>query len=89
MHVQRAAARPSRNNLSLFVGERPFREARLRAYIVGQHRGGRPLSAILGDAYVRRCGSENFCWRVLRDPRTIKALEHNIRQAIEDCRRPR
>lgn len=85
----RAAPRPSRSNLSLFVGERPFREARLRAYIISQHRTGRPLSAILEDAYVRRCGSESFRWRVLRDPRTIQALEHNIHQAFEDCRRRR
>lgn len=83
----RAAPRPSPSNLSLFVGERPFREARLRAYIISQHRAGRLLSAILEDAYVRRCGSENFCWCVLRDPRTIQALEHNIHQAFEDCRR--
>ena len=84
----RHVPRPSRTNLSLFVGERPDREARLLAYIVGQHRAGRRLSAILEDAYVRRLGSENFRWRVLRDPRTIEALEHNIRQAIEDCHLP-
>jgi hypothetical protein len=63
-------------------GPRPFREARLRAYIVRQHRLGRPLLEILGDPYVGRCGNEGFCWTVLRDPRTIEALRRNDSQAI-------
>jgi hypothetical protein len=72
-------------NPYLFLGRRPFREARLRSYIVSQHRAGRPLSAILADPYIRRCGSESFCWRVIQDPRTIKALERDVREAIERC----
>jgi hypothetical protein len=74
-----------RGNPYLFLGPRPFREARLRSYIVSQHRAGRPLAAILGDPYLRRCGSESFCWRVIQDPRTIRALERNVREAIERC----
>jgi hypothetical protein len=72
-------------NPYLFLGPRPFREARLRSYILSQHRRGRPLSAILADPYVRRCGSESFCWRVLQDPRTIEELERHIREAIQQC----
>jgi hypothetical protein len=65
-----------------FLGPRPFREARLRSYLVAQHRAGRPLAAIMRDAYVRRCGGESLCWRVLQDPRTLEALEQNVREAI-------
>jgi hypothetical protein len=72
-------------NPFLFLGPRPFREARLRAYILRQHRAGRPLEAILADPYVRRCGSESFCWRVVQDPRTLAALESDVREAIANC----
>jgi hypothetical protein len=64
-------------------GPRPIREARLRAYIVRQHRRGRPLSEVLADPYVARCGNERFCWSVVRDPRTIEALRRNDAHAIE------
>lgn len=66
-------------NPYLFLGRRPFREARLRSYLVTQHRLGRPLAEILEDPYVRRCGSTTFCWSVVQDPRTIEALEANLR----------
>jgi hypothetical protein len=66
-------------NPYLFLGRRPFREARLRSYLVTQHRLGRPLAEILEDPYVRRCGSTTFCWSVVQDPRTIAALEENLR----------
>lgn len=72
-------------NPFLFLGSRPFREARLRSYIVAQHRAGRPLAAILGDPYVRRCGTESLCWRVVQDPSTLAALERNVRETIEAC----
>jgi len=72
-----------RGNPYSFLGPRPIREARLRSYIVNQHRVGRPLSAILADPYVRRCGGESFCWRVIVDPRTIAALERDVRERIE------
>jgi len=72
-------------NPYLFLGRRPFREARLRSYILSQHRRGRPLVEILADAYVRRCGSESLSWRVVQDPRTIEALERDTREAIERC----
>jgi hypothetical protein len=73
-----------RGNPFLFLGPRPFRAARLRSYIVAQHRAGRRLSEILDDAYVRRCGSTSFCWSVLLDARTIEALEEHTRNAIEE-----
>ena len=68
----------------MFLGRRPFREARLRAYIARQHRAGRALSEILDDPYVRACGSDSFCWKVVTDPRTIEALERNVRDAFAD-----
>jgi hypothetical protein len=72
-----------RGNPYLFLGPRPFREARLRSYIVNQHRAGRPLAEIVGDPYVRRCGSEAFCWQVIQDARTIAELERHVRETIE------
>jgi hypothetical protein len=69
-----------------FLGPWPIREARLRAYIVRQHRAGRRLSEIHFDPYVRRCGNESLWWRVLEDPRTIRALERNVRDAFDRCR---
>jgi hypothetical protein len=66
-----------RGNPFLPFGRRPFREARLRAYLVREHRHGRPLIEILSDPYVARCGSESFRWRVLQDPRTLEALRRN------------
>lgn len=73
-------------NPYLFLGPRPFREARLRAYIVGQHRAGRAVADILKDPYVRRCGSERFSWEVIQDRRTLEALERNVRETIEGVR---
>jgi hypothetical protein len=73
-------------NPYLFLGRRPFREARLRSYILRQHRLGRRLSAIVADPYVRRCGSESFCWHVVQDPHMIEALERDVRETIESCR---
>jgi len=82
-----AAGRRGRfaGNPFLFLGPRPFREARLRSYIVGQHRAGRSLAAIMADPYVRRCGSETFFWRVVQDPRTLAALERDVRETIRGC----
>lgn len=64
-------------------GPRPFRAARLRAYIVRQHRSGRSLVDILADPYVARCGSPSFCWSVLEDPRTLHALGDNDSERIK------
>jgi hypothetical protein len=68
----------------LVLGARPFREARLRSYIVRQHRAGRPPTAILEDSYVRRCGTQSFCWRVVQDPRTLHALGEDVGRAIRE-----
>ena len=65
-------------------GGRPFREARLRAYIVHQHRAGRSLLEILDDPYIGRCGGESIRHRVLEDPRTIALLERDIEDAIRE-----
>jgi hypothetical protein len=74
-----------RGNPYLFLGPRPFREARLRSYIVSQHRAGRRLSEIVTDPYVRRCGSERFCWHVIEDTQTLAALERDVRESIGRC----
>lgn len=76
--------RSFRGNPYLFLGRRPLREARLRAYVVRQHRAGRHLTAILADPYVRRLGSESFCWTVIGDPDTLQALQRNIRECFAD-----
>jgi hypothetical protein len=69
-------------NPYMFLGPRPFREERLRSYIVREHRAGRTVSEILADPYVSRCGSQSFCWKVIEDPRTLEALERNVREAL-------
>jgi len=70
-------------NPYLFLGRRPFREARLRSYILRELRRERPLDEIAGDAYVRRCGRASLFWRVVQDPETIVSLEADIRQSFE------
>ena len=50
--------------------------------ILRQHAAGRPLSEILADPYVRRCGGDSFCRRVLVDRRTIEALEAHVRDDL-------
>jgi len=65
-----------------FLGRRRFREARLRSYIVREHRRGRPLHAILGDPYVKRCGNDRFSHSVANDPETIALLEENVRESF-------
>ena len=80
--AQRSKRRAFGGNPYMFLGRRPFREERLRSYIVREHRAGRPVFEILTDPYVSRCGSESFFWKVLEDPRTIEALERNVREAL-------
>lgn len=71
---ERSGRRVFAGNPYLFLGPRPFREARLRAYIAREHSAGRSLDEIRHDPYVHACGSDSFCWKVIVDPRTIKAL---------------
>jgi hypothetical protein len=84
MLIHRRAPATARSRSFL---ERPFREARLRAYITRNHRAGRALSEILNDPYVARCGSDSLCRRVLVDARTIAALERSTRAEFERLRR--
>jgi hypothetical protein len=65
-----------------FSARRPFREERLLSYIRREHRRGRHLGAILGDSYVRRCGSSAFVWATLRDTSLIELLEADVRDAF-------
>lgn len=66
-----------------FLSRRPFREERLLSYIHREHRRGRHLEEILGDAYVRRCGSRQFVWATLRNTRLIELLGADIRAEFE------
>lgn len=68
-----------------FVRGRPFREDRIRAHIVGQHRLGRSLSDILADPRIGRLGSPTLIWSVVCQPQTIAALEANVTGEIEAC----
>ncbi len=79
------SARGLGGNPYLFLGRRPFREARLRSYIVAQHRRGRSLAAIRADPYVERCGRESLFWQVVQDPATLEALQRNVRETITAC----
>ena len=69
-----------------FLARRRVREARLRSYLIREHRRGRPLLEVLDDLYVERCGTRTFCWNVLCQPETIAALEADVVRAIEECR---
>jgi hypothetical protein len=69
-----------------FLGPRPYREARLRAYIVREHRRGRPLSKILEDRYMTQLANRTLCWKVATDPRTIKTLQEDVRADFERWR---
>jgi hypothetical protein len=69
-----------------FLGRRPIREARLRAYVVREHRLGRSLSEIVDDPYVKRCGTPGFCASVIYSPKTIEQLDANVRDAMNDSR---
>jgi hypothetical protein len=69
-----------------FIGPRPFREARLRSYIIREHRRGRPLDEILADPYLRRYGSDSLIRTVLVGPETIAALRLDAAAAIEGAR---
>jgi len=73
-------------NPYFFLAPRPFREERLRSYLLREHRKGRPIADVLGDPYVVRCGSPSFCWSVLEDPRTLRALESDVLDAIREQR---
>ena len=78
-----ANAGPQGRSPYFFPGRRPFREERLLSYIRRQHRRGRHLGDILGDAYVRRCGSREFVWSTLRNTSLIELLEADVREAFE------
>jgi hypothetical protein len=53
-------------------GRRPFREAQMTAYVLAQHRRGRPLSEILDDPRLDRLCREHA--RLLVNPRLVRAL---------------
>lgn len=69
-----------------FLRARPVREARIRGYIVAQHRLGRRLDDILADERLRRLGSPTLIWRVVCHPQMIAALEADVLADIEACR---
>ena len=67
-----------------FVGPRPYREARLRSYIVREQRRGRRLQEILEDKYLERYGTPSLVWRVVMQPRTIAALGADAGDGIRE-----
>jgi len=68
-----------------FLSRRPFREARIRAYIRREHRSGRRLEEILDDRAIERLGGRNLAWQTILRPDTIVGLEADIAEAIEAC----
>ena len=66
-------------------GPRPFREQRIAAYVVREHRRGRSLAEILDDRHLRRLGTRELCWRVVTDPRTIARLGHDAIADLARC----
>jgi hypothetical protein len=68
-----------------FIRSRPFREARVRGYILSQHRLGRPLASIVEDPYLERCGGRRLAWHVICEPETIAALGSDVTAEIRAC----
>jgi hypothetical protein len=68
-----------------FLGVRPYREPQLRAYLIREHRRGRPLREILDDPAVERLGGRALCLRITSRAETIAELERDVREAIENC----
>jgi hypothetical protein len=68
-----------------FLGPRPYREAELAAHIRREHARGRRLTEILGDPYIDRRGGQAVLRTVLERPSLIRALGHDVVEAI---RRP-
>jgi hypothetical protein len=66
-------------------GPRPFREQRIAAYVVREHRRGRTLAEILDDRSLDRLGTRELRWRVVTDPRTIARLGHDAIADLERC----
>ena len=65
-----------------FIGRRPFREARIRAYIRREHRKGRRLNRILDDPLIERLGGQSLAWRTLLNAGMISELEQDVADAI-------
>ena len=80
---EQASPRPKSLGPYSFLGPRPFREARVRAYLVRQHRLGRRLDEILDDRYIAGCGGRDFAWRVVCQPETIAQLEADVIQELQ------
>jgi hypothetical protein len=85
-HTGHSLSRPRRLGPFFFVRSRPFREARIRAYIVRQHRAGRRLSDILGDRQLERLGSRTLIWNVVCQPQTIAALTADVASEFDSSR---
>lgn len=58
-----------------------FREAQIRAYLIREHRSGRPVAEIMTDPYLQRFGA-SIAARVLVHSPTIAALERDDAEAI-------
>ena len=54
------------------------REDALAAYIIREHRTGRTIEDILGDAYLKNRASEEQCLRLLERPDVIHAVGESV-----------
>jgi hypothetical protein len=81
-----SSSRSRRLGPYFFIRSRPFRETRIRAYVIRQHRLGRSVGEIIGDPYLARFGSQTLVWKVVCEPETIAALEADLRADIEGHR---
>jgi hypothetical protein len=78
-----ATSGPLARTPCFFSAPHPFREERLVSYMRRAHRRGRHLGEILDDAYVRRCGTEEFVWATRRHTSLIELLEQDVCDAIQ------
>jgi hypothetical protein len=69
-----------------FLARRPFREARLRAYMLRQHQLGRSLVDVVDDAYARRCGTRSFRLSVMYQPETLAGVRGQVIRSINDAK---
>ena len=65
---------------SLFAGS--SRQDQLAAYIIREHKAGRPLAEILDDPYLRNRASEVERRRLLERPDIVKAVGEDAVQAV-------
>ena len=69
-------------NPFLVFGPRVIQERRIRAFILREHRAGRPIDEILQDQRLRRLAGKSLAWRAFVNPATISALRQDTNDEI-------